>query len=459
MWKTCAILVAVGPDRAELGIELEVYLHRVARERESRGLLEERRENEHRRDGRTTPRVGEELPGQPARARRRLERVLDERTHRVARIQLVEGQGQRAHHRHQEVVEVVRDPAGERGQRLQLGALEQLRLEPALLRHVADDGDQRGLVLAPAKLRQPAEAHLDRHDGRVGAARGPLEVVPPLAHRALHVRDCLVDRVRLAHDRLEGRAEYLLAAHPVLAQHVIVHVEDPPVRAVHEDRIRACVVDGPERVAGRPRLLQRGAGLRAGTEELDAAARRRHQLLDEVDLPRVERVLVAGIHVEDTDHVAAERDRRRAGRRISAHAGRIGPGRERLFRDGGVQRDRAHLAHGTTRRSLPPWALVPVNVRAAHVVLVAGPGDRPDDPFGLALQQSDPGEQIAGFVHQEIAEPLHELALTAGSPHEMQRRGCDPERTLGHLDTLSPAVPTASLHPGPEHIAKASDFA
>ena len=130
----------------------------------------------------------------PRHARAALDRLLDLAGFAARRIvgpELHQQQVGRAHDAHQNVVEVVRDAAGEPADRLELLRLPQLLFERAPLGDVADEaGDDRAAVAA-----HPRDRQFDRELGAVGANRRQFEAARRQRSAArLHV---LRERVEL----------------------------------------------------------------------------------------------------------------------------------------------------------------------------------------------------------------------------------------------------------------------
>ena len=107
---------------------------------------------------------GQQLPRQPGAA---IDRLLDLRrlvARRIVGRQLHQQQVGRAHDAHQDVVEVVRDAAGEAADRFELLRLPQLFLERAPLGDVAEEPGDHGAAVGA----DPRDRQFDRELGAVG---------------------------------------------------------------------------------------------------------------------------------------------------------------------------------------------------------------------------------------------------------------------------------------------------
>ena len=149
-------------------------------------------EREQPRPRRLPPAEREQLPRQAGAA---LDRLLDlDRfaARRVVGPQLHQEQVGRAHDAHQDVVEVVRDAAGEPADRLELLRLPQLLFERAPLGDVADEAGHRRARLSP-----PTRATVNSTGNSVPSARiaGQLELPP--GQRSAAGGQVLAERVEL----------------------------------------------------------------------------------------------------------------------------------------------------------------------------------------------------------------------------------------------------------------------
>ena len=129
-------------------------------------------EREEPRPRRLPPAEGEQLRVRPApRSTDCLISVASSRAGSSG-AELHQQQVGRAHDAHQDVVEVVRDAAGQPADRFELLRLPELLLERAPLGDVADEpGEHRAAVAAEPRHRQ-----FDRELGAVGAQAGQLEL-------------------------------------------------------------------------------------------------------------------------------------------------------------------------------------------------------------------------------------------------------------------------------------------
>src|SRR5690606_36374939 len=136
--------------------------------------------------------------------------------------------------------------------------------------------------------------------------RDPLEVELAELERPPDVLARLLEYVALAHEGVGRRAQEGLAIHAGAREERVVDVQERSVARVHEDHVRARVVDDAELIADRARLLERLARGVARAEELDAARRGGDELLEQRDLVGVERLLTRHIDVDVADHLAAD---------------------------------------------------------------------------------------------------------------------------------------------------------
>ncbi len=158
----------------------------------------------------------------------------------VVLVEAVEHQRGVSPDSHQQVIEVVGEPSGEGPDRLHLLRLQQLPLEPPLLRDVSDKLDNPGDLAAPAVLdRKPEE--LDPLDGRPLWTRDDLNLrfsgldgTPRGARIAGLLATLVAMEARLALER--G-----LFGVPLL--HVSIDVYDPQVRVEHTDAVLDAVDD------------------------------------------------------------------------------------------------------------------------------------------------------------------------------------------------------------------------
>ena len=137
---------------------------------------------------------------------------------RIVGRELHQQQVRRAHDAHQDVVEVVRDAAGQPPDRFELLRLPQLLLERAPLGDVADEpGQHRAAVAAESRDRQ-----LERELAAVGAQAGQLDL--PAGERPAAGRHVLVQRADLL--RAIGRRQQQLDVaaedvEPRVAEHLL----------------------------------------------------------------------------------------------------------------------------------------------------------------------------------------------------------------------------------------------
>jgi hypothetical protein len=257
--------------------------------------------------------VGEELPRELGRAQRGGLDALDGHERRRARRQLELREAGVAEHADEEVVEVVRDAAGEHAEALELLRRDELVLEPAGLGHVlhgADDPTRRAVRVAlqaaarahPERAAWGLVAELDLH-GPIRIPRGRArrrtphrleiggvhlrEEALPLHHRPLDAEQLAAARVEVERvvgevdledarrgglegsaEALLGRLDHLLRAAPLVGERLAGERADERVGDVGEETHLVVAevpglpcrdADGADRRGPRPDLGEREA--------------------------------------------------------------------------------------------------------------------------------------------------------------------------------------------------------
>ena len=257
-------LAGIGAHRAEAAAVLDLELDPLAEQpvEQMRDLGDDVGELEHLRAQRLLARESEQLPGQVGGAVRvgadLLDVVIVAVAGRVAHQHQVAG----AEDRGQDIVEIVGDAAGELADRLHLGRLGDLALEPRLLAIVLDR-EQHGGVAEAARagdghrhrlLRIGLEPHREvaRHAAGRGRSGGPRRRPPPCPRRR---------RGRRARPGARWRSR------PTALRNDLVEEEEAAVAVGQREAERQAVEQGVD-VRGHRRR-------RAGPARRRAAGRRR----------------------------------------------------------------------------------------------------------------------------------------------------------------------------------------
>ena len=212
-WITCAICPSSASASQRPGSIVQPAHGARPAQRETRGVLDHRAERHALLDGLAPLREREQLVGE---VDGEVERLLGLLEHRERAVAPVEGQLRHRdvpEHALEQVVEVVRDPAGERPDRLQLLRLEPLLLQELALRDVRDRLDHRGDT--PRGVKDGVRLRLDEQHLPLGV-RVPVERRVRLAAREdlpdRALLPCLVARpVRPVRDLVAVPADHVVA--------------------------------------------------------------------------------------------------------------------------------------------------------------------------------------------------------------------------------------------------------
>ena len=163
---TCSSWPGIGADRAEVAAVLDDQLDRLAEQalQQVRHLRDDVGKLQHLRAQRLLAREGEQLAGQAGGAVRVRLDLLDVVIVAVARRVPHQHQVAMADDRGQDVVEIVRDAAGELADRLHLGRLGDLPLELGFLAIVLEQQQHR-------RIAEPAQAGDGQRDRLLRLAR------------------------------------------------------------------------------------------------------------------------------------------------------------------------------------------------------------------------------------------------------------------------------------------------